>query len=39
VNTSEAPYNRQPGMAPALDEAEIADLVQFLNTLTDGYRQ
>jgi cytochrome c peroxidase len=39
VNTSEGPYNRQPGLAPALDETEIADLVQFLNTLTDGYRQ
>jgi len=38
VNTSEAPYNRSPGMLPALDEAEIADLVQFLGTLTDGYR-
>jgi cytochrome c peroxidase len=38
VNTSEGPYNRQPGMAPALDETEIADLVQFLGTLTDGYR-
>jgi cytochrome c peroxidase len=38
VNTSEAPYNRQPGMAPALTETEIADLVQFLGTLTDGYR-
>jgi cytochrome c peroxidase len=38
VNTAEAPYNRQPGMAPALDDAEIADLVQFLGTLTDGYQ-
>jgi cytochrome c peroxidase len=38
VNTTEVPYNRQPGMAPALDEAEIADLVQFLGTLNDGYR-
>jgi cytochrome c peroxidase len=38
VNASEGPYNRQPGMAPALTEAEIADLVQFLGTLTDGYR-
>ncbi|MGZ5201011.1 MAG: cytochrome-c peroxidase [Telluria sp.] len=38
VNTSEGPYNRQPGMAPALSETEIADLVQFLGTLTDGYR-
>jgi cytochrome c peroxidase len=38
VNTSEAPYNRQPGMAPALTEAEISDIVQFLGTLNDGYR-
>jgi cytochrome c peroxidase len=38
VNTQEAPYHRQPGMAPALTEAEIADLVQFLGTLTDGYK-
>ncbi|MBN8557687.1 MAG: c-type cytochrome [Proteobacteria bacterium] len=38
VNTSEAPYDRQPGDAPALDEAEIDDLVAFLQTLTDGYR-
>jgi cytochrome c peroxidase len=38
VNTTEAPYNRRPGMAPALSEAEIADLVQFLGTLTDGYQ-
>lgn len=39
VNTTEAPLNRKPGMAPAMDEAEIADLVQFLGTLTDGYTQ
>jgi cytochrome c peroxidase len=38
VNTAEVPYNRRPGMAPALNEAEIADLVQFLGTLTDGYQ-
>ena len=38
VNTSEAPYDRQPGMAPALTEAEISDLVQFLGTLNDGYQ-
>ncbi|HZX28961.1 MAG TPA: cytochrome c peroxidase [Telluria sp.] len=38
VNTSEAPYNRQPGMAPALNAQEIADVVAFLGTLTDGYR-
>ncbi|WGG51119.1 cytochrome-c peroxidase [Rugamonas sp. DEMB1] len=38
VNISEVPYNRQPGMAPALSPAEIDDVVQFLGTLTDGYR-
>jgi cytochrome c peroxidase len=37
VNTEEAPYNRQPGDAPALSDAEIDDLIAFLNTLTDGW--
>lgn len=35
VNRSEAPYNRQPGMAPALSEQEIDDVIAFLGTLTD----
>lgn len=38
VNTSEVPYNRQPGMAPALSAEEIEDVIQFLGTLTDGYK-
>lgn len=38
VNTTEAPYNRRPGDAPALNEAEIDDLIAFLKTLSDGYR-
>jgi cytochrome c peroxidase len=37
VNTSEAPYNRSLGDSPALSTSEIADLVTFLNTLTDGW--
>lgn len=37
VNATEAPYNRGPGDAPALDDAEIDDLIAFLNTLTDGW--
>jgi cytochrome c peroxidase len=37
VNTSEVPYDRRPGQAPRLDDAEIDDLVAFLGTLTDGY--
>ena len=38
VNTTEAPYNRKPGEAPALDDAEIDELIAFLKTLSDGYR-
>ena len=37
VNTTEAPYNRRPGDAPALADAEIDDVVAFLRTLSDGY--
>ncbi|WP_375508042.1 cytochrome-c peroxidase [uncultured Caballeronia sp.] len=36
INT-EAPFDRKPGDAPAMNEAEIKDVVAFLNTLTDGY--
>lgn len=39
VNTSEAPYNRQLGDNPALDDDEIDAVVAFLNTLTDGYQR
>jgi cytochrome c peroxidase len=38
VNTSEAPYNRLLGDVPALSDADIEDLIAFLNTLTDGYK-
>jgi cytochrome c peroxidase len=37
VNTTEVPYDRQPGDEPALTAVEIDDVVVFLNTLTDGY--
>ena len=37
VNTTEGPYNRGPGDSPALSPAEIADVVNFLCTLTDGW--
>lgn len=37
VNTTEVPYDRKPGDAPALTPAEIDDLVAFLRTLDDGY--
>lgn len=34
----EPPFDRQPGDPPALDEAEIRDVVAFLGTLTDGWQ-
>jgi cytochrome c peroxidase len=37
VNTGEAPYDRRPGDAPALADAEIDDVIAFLKTLSDGY--
>ncbi len=37
VNTLEVPYDRKPGQTPRLDESEIAAIVAFLHTLTDGY--
>src|SRR5471030_135235 len=33
----EAPFGGQPGAKPALNDQEIADVVAFLHTLTDGY--
>ena len=34
----EPPFDRQKGQAPALNEKEIADVIVFLKTLTDGYK-
>jgi cytochrome c peroxidase len=34
----EAPFDRKAGQAPALNEKDIADVVAFLKTLTDGYK-
>jgi cytochrome c peroxidase len=38
VNTTEVPYDRRLGDAPALTDAEVDDVVAFLKTLSDGYR-
>ena len=35
---TQAPFDRRIGDQPALTEADIRDVVAFLNTLTDGYR-
>jgi len=37
VNTSEVPYDRRAGDVPALDSADIDDVIAFLSTLTDGF--
>jgi cytochrome c peroxidase len=34
---TEAPFDRRPGARPAMNEADIEDIVAFLNTLTDGF--
>lgn len=36
---TEAPFNRRPGDLPALNKAQIQDLVAFRQTLTDGFTQ
>jgi cytochrome c peroxidase len=38
VDLIDAPYDRKHGEAPALNDSEIADIIAFLGTLTDGYR-
>ncbi|HQT42792.1 MAG TPA: cytochrome c peroxidase [Halothiobacillus sp.] len=36
VDTFDAPFNRHPGDAPALTQAEQADIITFIKTLTDA---
>jgi cytochrome c peroxidase len=38
IDVVDAPFDRKLGQPPALNAAEIADVIAFLNTLTDGYR-
>ncbi|HTQ72484.1 MAG TPA: cytochrome c peroxidase [Acidocella sp.] len=37
IDSSDPPFNRHPGEAPALTHAEEEDIIAFLKTLTDGY--
>ena len=39
VEKTRGPYNRTVGDAPALTDAEVDDVVAFLQTLTDGFRR
>ena len=38
LETTKAPFNRTAAQGPVLSEAEIADMVAFLHTLSDGFR-
>jgi cytochrome c peroxidase len=38
IDIVDAPFDSKPGEAPALNDAEIADIIAFIKTLTDGYR-
>ena len=37
VDVSDPPFNRHPGDAPAMTAQDEADIIAFLQTLTDGY--
>ncbi|HSB96889.1 MAG TPA: cytochrome c peroxidase [Spongiibacteraceae bacterium] len=39
VDTVDEPLTRKIGEKPAWNDAQIADVMAFLNTLTDGYRE
>lgn len=38
VNVGEVPYDRKRGGQPSLNDAELADLLAFLKTLSDGWK-
>ncbi len=38
IDVADAPFDRKEGDEPALNDAEIADVIAFLKTLTDGYQ-
>jgi len=38
IDKQDAPFDRTLGERPAMSQADIADLIAFLETLTDGYR-
>jgi len=38
VDTTDPPFDRKPGEAPAMSPQDEHDVIAFLNTLTDGYQ-
>ncbi|PTQ91772.1 cytochrome c peroxidase [Paraburkholderia sp. GV068] len=39
VDVSDAPFDRKPGDQPAMSEEDIQDIIAFMKTLSDGYRE
>ena len=37
IDKTDAPFDRKPGDTPAMTQTDMADIVAFLKTLTDGY--
>ena len=37
MSTRQPPFGRHPGETPALSDADVRDIVAFLNALSDGY--
>lgn len=38
ADVADPPFDRHPGQRPAMTQAEMADIIAFLGTLTDGYK-
>lgn len=38
IDKSDAPFDRNPGDTPSMTDADIQDIIAFMQTLTDGYQ-
>lgn len=38
IDKADAPFDRNPGDAPSMTDADIKDIIAFLQTLNDGYK-
>lgn len=38
IDKADAPFDRKPGDTPSMTEADIKDIIAFLQTLNDGYQ-
>ncbi|MGH7618871.1 MAG: cytochrome-c peroxidase, partial [Gemmatimonadaceae bacterium] len=39
IDVADPPFNRKPGDPPPMSSSEMRDIIAFLKTLTDGYRE